>query len=398
MMKETEQHDGGRIEILDIFRGLAVCCILFNNILFFSGYEFLPVSQRNLFHASDMVIYRVVDFFITAKFYTLFSLLFGIGFYLQQKSFQNIATFKQTYKRRLFVLLVFGIIHSVCIWHGDILLLYSLMGFGLLLAIHKNNKTLLYWAMGLLVLVNLVGVLILLFYPEGGKDAVNAIAVAADPAHLDYPDMKNTKVLEEINSLDASRLFRINFHNLLWKWASYLLSFRPFEILGLFVLGYYLMRTSFLQTVLPRLSFLIVSGLIGITATLVFNDIGGSFLKFPSTWENEAYKFLSLAGHLGLCFFYMGLIYHVWQTNTGKRLFSFFIPIGKMALSCYILQSVLCISIFYIGRMAGRVSLGYVMLVAMGINSIIGLFASLWINKYTSGPLETIWRMGYQKN
>ncbi len=390
-------HDDGRIEILDVFRGFAVCGILFNNILYFSGYEFIPASQRNLFGTLDSTIYSSIDFFITSKFYTLFSILFGIGFFLQQKSLQDKTKFKRRYKRRLFTLLAFGIIHGIFIWYGDILLMYSLMGFGLLWTINAKPKTLLYWASILLLLVNIAGVLMLLFKPDIGNHSVNSIAGVADPAYLDYPDMRGTEVLHQINSLNAFQLFHINFHNLVWKWASYLLSFRPFVILGFFILGYYFMKISFLQTVLPRPKFLIISGFVGVGSTMLSNYIGGSVLKFPSTWENETYKILDLAGQIGLCFFYMALIYHFYNSKTGKRILSIFIPAGKMAFSFYILQSILCISIFYFGRIAGQVSLERTVFIAICVNIVIGLFAIYWIRKHKTGPLEKIWRMIYQK-
>ena len=73
-----------RIEMLDILWGFALLGILFNNILFFSGYGFLNQEQFSTYKL-DHRLYQLLDIVITGKFMTLFSLLFGAGFYIQIK-------------------------------------------------------------------------------------------------------------------------------------------------------------------------------------------------------------------------------------------------------------------------------------------------------------------------
>ena len=72
-----------RIEILDIIRGFALVGILFANILSWSGIKFLPYEDiLELGNAEvDAELYQYLKFFVDTKFYTLFSLLFGVGFY-----------------------------------------------------------------------------------------------------------------------------------------------------------------------------------------------------------------------------------------------------------------------------------------------------------------------------
>jgi len=143
-----------RIEILDILRGFALLGILFNNMLYFSGYAFVPfdnLKQIINFPLSEN-IYYFLDIVITAKFYTLFCILFAVGFYIQfSKHREYPSDFLRTYRRRLTILFLIGIIHNL-IWFGDILLLYSIMAFILILFRNMKTKNLLRWSIFIILL------------------------------------------------------------------------------------------------------------------------------------------------------------------------------------------------------------------------------------------------------
>ncbi|MCK4826790.1 DUF418 domain-containing protein, partial [bacterium] len=113
-----------RIDFIDILRGFALLGILFNNILLFSGYDFIPLQNLRQFSTFDLdtQLWEFLDIVITGKFYTLFSILFGVGFYLQWSKKSH--DFLKVYRRRLFILLIFGFLHSL-LWFGDILFLYA---------------------------------------------------------------------------------------------------------------------------------------------------------------------------------------------------------------------------------------------------------------------------------
>src|SRR5215210_5688277 len=141
-----------RIEILDVLRGLAVCGILIGNVQWFSGYGFMPPTLEAQTPIYDQVTRFLVHFFVEGKFYSIFSFLFGVGFALQiaraeERGDANASVFK----RRLFWLLVIGLLHAYLLWYGDILSVYALMGFVLLLFRKKTDAGLLKWAFGLII-------------------------------------------------------------------------------------------------------------------------------------------------------------------------------------------------------------------------------------------------------
>ncbi|MBN1790448.1 MAG: hypothetical protein JW830_08130, partial [Bacteroidales bacterium] len=231
-----------RIEILDILRGVALLGIIFNNILYFSGYSFIPYTklQQTPTFQLDEKIYLLQEIFVSGKFYTLFCLLFATGFYLQiSKNKNNTIDFLKTYRRRLFVLLIIGLIH-ILIWFGDILFLYALIGFILILFRKTTTRNLFRWALFFLLLPILIDFALMPFFHASDTIAVkNNVSVA----HTNYPDMTVEEVFETFKYGTIREIFVLNIHNYIWKWLSYLLSRRFFTVLGIFLLGYYLSAT-----------------------------------------------------------------------------------------------------------------------------------------------------------
>lgn len=142
-----------RIQLLDALRGFAVCGILLVNMPVFMGYYYLtPPQQATLpFAVADKITMLLIHFFVEGKFYTIFSLLFGIGFAVQLlRAEEKGNSFLPHYLRRLSVLFLIGLAHLLLLWTGDILVAYALTGFVLLLFRRKSNRILLIWAVVLL--------------------------------------------------------------------------------------------------------------------------------------------------------------------------------------------------------------------------------------------------------
>ncbi len=137
-----------RIQIVDILRGFALFGILLVNMELFSHpiQSFVLPADPNM-PWYDQVAQWLVRFLAEGKFYALFSFLFGLGLTLQMGRVEaRGGRFAPLYARRLLVLLVIGVIHAFFIWIGDILMLYALLGFVLLLFRKAKPRTLLIWA------------------------------------------------------------------------------------------------------------------------------------------------------------------------------------------------------------------------------------------------------------
>jgi len=114
---------------LDAIRGLAVLGIFFMNI-YFMGISFYGYAPHQIPLLSDQILQSVSNFFIEGRFISLFSILFGVGLYIQFQRFSNkgLAAYSLL-SSRLKWLIVFGLLHGIIIWPGDILLTYGISGF-----------------------------------------------------------------------------------------------------------------------------------------------------------------------------------------------------------------------------------------------------------------------------
>jgi uncharacterized membrane protein YeiB len=158
-----------RIQTLDVLRGFALLGILLMNIEAMAGPVMAAATGLDPALAGpDRWADALVYVFVQGKFFTLFSLLFGIGFAVMSER-AHIAgrPFTALYWRRSLVLLVFGLIHALLIWSGDILVAYALLGMLLLAFRDVSGRWLLWLAvasflapLALILLLGLIGSLI----------------------------------------------------------------------------------------------------------------------------------------------------------------------------------------------------------------------------------------------
>ena len=148
-----------RYIILDALRGFALLGIALANFPEFSLYTFLSAEATESLPAYeiDSIVRFLQYLFVDGKFYTIFSLLFGIGFsiILSNAEKKGADGFRIFY-RRMGILTVIGFLHLMFIWSGDILMLYALLGLLLPLFRRMSDKGLLTWAAVLLVLPVLI--------------------------------------------------------------------------------------------------------------------------------------------------------------------------------------------------------------------------------------------------
>jgi uncharacterized protein len=384
-----------RIEILDVLRGFALLGILFNNILYFSGYTFQPfdaLRQTPTFRL-DETLYSFLDIVITAKFYTLFSILFAVGFYLQlSRHADDASDFLKVYRRRLFILLLIGVLHSL-FWFGDILFMYSLIGFVLLLFRNMNKAKLFRLALFFILLPTVIDFALLVFTQASGT-------VQPALAHTTYPDMTPAAVMSIFKNGSVSDLFHQNIHHLIWKWLAFIPSGRIVTTFGIFVLGYYLSSINFFEEKVTSIKLLYLGFVAGFSTTVLAVAMGGNPYQFPPTLSDSLNKTLLVVGQIGICCFYVVSIARLLLTPSGKKILGYLRPVGRMALTNYISQSLICVFIFYnCGfNLIGELGLVYVVCIAIGIIVIQVILSNLWLHHFEFGPLEWVWRsLTYRK-
>jgi uncharacterized membrane protein YeiB len=155
---------GERIQALDVIRGFALIGIFFMNIEWFNR-SFLTMGTGipSDVHGIDWLASYFVNFFVAGKFWTIFSLLFGMGFAVMlSRSEATGRAFIKPYIRRIIALAIFGILHNVLLWPGDILYSYAFTAAGLLIILFGQWK----W-----IVASIVGLIGFCFIPGMGSFA-----------------------------------------------------------------------------------------------------------------------------------------------------------------------------------------------------------------------------------
>jgi uncharacterized protein len=385
-----------RIEVLDVLRGLAVCGILIGNMQWFSGYGMMPPSVARQSPFADQITHFLVHFFVEGKFYSIFSFLFGFGFALQIARAEERGDLKASlFKRRLFWLLVIGLLHAYLLWSGDILSIYALMGFVLILFRKKTNGALLKWAFVLLAIPILTYILLYaLFVALVPPGAVAKL----DAAQIDF-------WRESVRKVPQSSYLQIiagyNLNMIVGRYASLILEMRLPKLLAMFLFGSYAYRRGFFQDLSSHQPFIrrvLVYGLIlGLIGNVAFAAFAGAEAVFPPSPAGIVGVISYAFGVPALALFFIALVATLWQkapSSNARRLLAWLAPVGRMALTNYLLQTVICLSLFYgygFGQF-GRVGATTATLIALAIFLFQIFTSALWLKYFAYGPMEWIWR------
>jgi len=383
-----------RIEILDVIRGFAIFGIIIANIQSWSGYKFIPfdVLEGLAYYDYNSTLKYLFMFFIDTKFYTLFSLLFGIGFYIQFHKFRDEqGPFIKTYRRRLYFLILFGAIHAF-FWSGDILLIYGMMGLVLIYFRNLQHATLLIISVFLYFVWLLYDSIFALYFPE--------VMSYPSTAYKTYPDISSTDLMAIFQNGTFFEVLQANWHNLYWRYFDLIPSGRMSKVLSIFILGFYLMSINYF-TLYARstklFSFFFITGVI---FTYVSYEIGGSMGSFSHDLTNVAYKALAATGQVLLAMSYVNLLAILDEKAFFKKLFHLFAYVGRMSFTNYLMHTFFGFVIFYpfFGGLFGTMGLLEISVLAILLYGIQILFSILWLKYFAFGPLEWGWRcLTYKK-
>ena len=384
-----------RILFIDVLRGMALFGILAANMRAF----FAPLDCYDhigvLFHGrADVVAQWFVDALIQGKFITIFSFLFGMGFAIQMTRAQaRGARFLSFYPRRLLALALFGLIHGLLIWAGDILLTYAFSGAILLLFRNRQQKTLLWWAGGLVLLPIVVSSAFLrLYFSRFHRPWM-------DPTP---PDMQKLHAVIQIYAHGTLR--QIAAQN--WvEWKRELpLTFFAIYATALFLLGMWVWRAGIVQRldeyrpILKRVcAWCIPIGLVinAYVATVMAIVPPGTV----SLWGWSAGVLWLPGSHILSAGYASGLAL-LFLHEDWKRMLIPFAAVGRTALTNYLLQSVICTLFFYsyTTGLFGRIgpAVGWIPTVVLYAAQVV--FSNWWLERYRFGPMEWLWRgMTYGK-
>ncbi|RKH32514.1 DUF418 domain-containing protein [Corallococcus praedator] len=393
-----------RVHLLDALRGFALCGVFISNsVTWFSGRALLSREQAQALNAPPLetVVSALYAFFIDQKFVTLFSLLFGLGFSLQMSRAEaRGASVVPVYRRRLGVLLLIGLTHMFALWVGDILSTYALVGFVLLLFRQREDRTVLTWVAVLFVVLPLLISVAQRYGPEllHGKEA----AALAAKATRDEDAARRTALLAGLSSDSVVTSQRANAR---FAWQNLATPGRPLWmciILGRFLLGLWAGRKRLMEDVerhrklLRRILFWGLGvGTAVATLALVLNlrQRGMTMPVSPPAWM-VGMRTLREVGYLFMGVGYAAAFALLFQKERGKRVLGVLAPAGRMALSLYLMQSLVSVWL-YDGwglGLVGHLPMSRSVLLSLGVFAVQVGLAHLWLSRFRFGPAEWLWR------
>ncbi len=383
-----------RLEVVDALRGFSLAGIVFVHLL--EQYVAGPMPEEVMDIANSGIHNQVVtvlaELLVRGKFFALFSVLFGLSFFLQM---DRAAVRNEPYSLRFLwrLVLLFGIgwVHSL-FYRGDILTIYALIGVLLLPAFRLPDRALV--GLAVLLFLGLGRYLIFALYHHE-PIMLAGVEDSKDPAALQYYELLKNGSFWEVAKSNAT-------YGLLSKAEFQVNVFgRAYLTLAFFLVGLWLGRIGFFhrmisdQKMLRKQLFIslgfTVAMLLGVIG--VFSIIGAEEQAF-TTWLSmvglTVFDLLNL-GFTALIFFGFLMI---WNKPGGRRFFQNLIPYGRMALTQYFLQTLIGTWLLFgwgLGLL-GKLQNIYLFLIACAMILVQVAMSKWWLTRFRYGPLEWAWR------
>jgi uncharacterized protein len=389
--------EGHRLEVLDALRGFALGGIFLLNLASFSGFVFMTpeMMAASPTAAVDLPVAGLVVWLGYGKFYSLFSLLFGIGFSLQLAAAGRRGDERlRVFRRRLLVLLAIGAVH-LYIWEGDILVLYALVGFCLIPFRRLNDRTLLRSSAALVFAPVLLEVLIVATH--GALDPGAPRLRAGDAALVATGFPAGAMPFPVLRDAGWAEYLRFQVSGVFFRYADLLSTGRPFKVLAMFVLGLWVGRSGMLTDMTPWLPtlrrmrtwcFAVGLPAAALHAMLMLGGPGGN------EWRKVAGAAAYALGVAPRARGYATTFVILWQAEAWRARLVRLAPAGRMALTNYLTHTIVALTVFYgIGfGLMGRLGPVWWPLMVIAMISAQVAVSRWWLARFAFGPMEWIWR------
>lgn len=366
----------GRNRTLDVVRGFAVLGILLANIAFLAG----PALSTDLAGELEGIPMGLQDslttLFVSGKFRSTLAILFGLGIYLQFQKMVDTDAWPVAYLKRNAVLALIGLVHGILIWWGDILFLYSLVAFFICLTPKWSNETI-KWLIGIglaLALLIGAGATLAYYFTSGQPSTMGDFGFGIQ----DEQRIFQTGSFAEIT---AARAVIVGL--------GALLGIVMYPMLGpLFLIGGMLARSGALAA--PSQHAVTRNWMLGIGFGFGLPLHGVAILLGSMGYQAAAGIFVeTIAGPVMALGYAMGVAV-LAERYSRNPILNGLQAVGKVSLTVYLLQSVICTTIFYsFGfRLFGTLPPEMHLVVVAGVWTACVAFALAWTRFFVMGPVE----------
>ena len=384
-----------RIVHLDVIRGFALGGILLVNFEWFSrsvlGMWMPPEGDS---HGLDRGVDLLIAWLATDKFYPLFAMLFGAGFALMahrarlaERSFFNV------FFRRTLVLALFGILHIALVWSGDILLMYAVAALLMMLLFGRTPVPRL-WKWGL-ALISIPVVLIWMFAGLYALASLDPQAYQEMREGIERERIVLEASIERGEAIHAEGSFLQNVEQRLrdtWSIGVFGLFMWLSMVLGFFMIGRWLILSGVLSEIHDHVGWLRRWRLIGLGLGLPIAAVA-TLMMFATDWMTPSPRLAAGLTLLTAASVVLPLGYLATVALAHQRL-RFLAPAGRMALTHYLLQSIIWTFVFY-GYGLGmwqQVPRVWHPVLAMAFFALQVAASHWWLKRFRFGPAEWLWR------
>ena len=371
-----------RIQSLDRIRGFAILGILILNIQAMAApYHAYSTPYWNQSNASfwEVIAFQFVFFLFDGRFMAMLSMLFGAGLLIQLDS-----QTKRKVSSRLIWLMLFGFVHGVFLWMGDILLFYGLCGF-ILIQTQFNKLSIKQLLKRVLAVMSILIFLLIIFY-------FGMIMLLSEGETLGVVISEYERIIQ-ISIWTAPYVYQIKQQAIEYAWlfvdpSSY------FLVMFCMLLGTLLYRMDFYKNGLPKNSVLAV-----VVLAMVCSFIPAYLVHKYHYLDRsvvEYYSIFKLIGTILMAIIYSHIFIKLSQQN---RIAKWFENAGKLALTLYISQSIAMLLLFRVVMVQWYATLNRVEVLVIALLFIVCqlIFSQIYFKYFKQGPIEWVWRMLVKK-
>lgn len=365
-----------RIFSIDALRGFSLLGILLMNILTFA-YPYQIINPFEFFQHQDGAWFKISSLFIIASFYPIFAFLFGYGLSIMyQNSLDKGLNYYPMITRRLLFLLLLGIIHGVFIFYGDILSTYALLGLIAIMFVRlKPQFTLVALSIG-------IGIFVLLY--------LLPMILLKDVTQIE--SFVGLQELERVNNIlssaDYVSIIGFNLKYFGMNIANAILV-GPFSILPIMLFGIYAHQINWFNKIKQHKNLYMVIGVVVLILGLAIKMI-----QIVLEGSVTSQLMSQMIGGPIVALSYIMFFVILCEDQTARKILTPLQSIGKLSLTTYIMQSVICIFIFYgVGfNFYGKLPVLNIYIIGIVIYFVQLIVSYLYLMKFKQGPLEKLWR------
>ena len=385
-----------RVQLLDVLRGFAILGIFMMNLYGFSFYWAFTESEKAgmaLARYDETVSFLHIMIF-EGKFYSIFSLLFGVGFAIYLKKSGTEKNVLRLFKRRVVILLFIGIFHLL-LWSGDIVSFYAILGFLLIPFRRFSNKELLILA-GFCILSPIAWYALRMTFP-GVLDVSQQMIGFSIKMDERLGVHSEKDLANALAGTDIFRMVRLNLDGIIWRYGDLLFQSRHFKVFGMFLVGFVVGRSEFYKHLAAKKSLLIKLCLAGFIIGLPANYFLALFQKQPGYYQltaNGMKQTIAYAiGVAPLAMGYCSLLALLYIQRGVKIFLDRLAPVGRMALTNYLMHTFIGILVFTkLGFGIQNWGPAILTIFALVVFAIQVLISTWWLRYFRFGPVEWIWR------